>query len=91
MIENPIEWPSTLHDGCNYPAAIIRNGLFCNKCGWGWSAWPQRMKRLTDIIDAIDALPDEGPFHLDVRNDGYSYAMREVKALLHPTTRRSKR
>jgi len=36
-------WPSESHDehtGCSYLALRLPNdtGLFCTKCGWGWSA-----------------------------------------------------
>jgi hypothetical protein len=51
---------------------------------FAFKADAQAMEAAADLLDAIDALPDEGPFHLDVRNNGYSYAMRQVKALLHP-------
>lgn len=40
-----------------------------------------------DLLEAIDALPDDDPTHPDdpdVYWSGYRYAMSQVKALLHP-------
>jgi hypothetical protein len=40
-----------------------------------------------DMLEAMDALPDDDPTHPDdpdVYWSGYRYAMRQVKALLHP-------
>jgi hypothetical protein len=45
------------------------------------------MRAAADLLEAIDALPDDDPTHPDdpdVYWSGYRYAMRQVKALLHP-------
>lgn len=40
--------PSPIHDGCNYAAFTLDGGgMWCNKCGWGWSIIPTR------TIDAL--------------------------------------
>ncbi len=47
------------------------------------------LTNIADLLEAIDALPDDDPTHPDdpdVYWSGYRYAMRQVKALLHPDT-----
>ena len=57
------KWPSDIHrrpgeiQECNYTAARTPDdsGLFCNKCGFVWSATSARLKLALDRIDTLTA------------------------------------
>ncbi len=44
---------------------------------------PAALSEAADLLEAIDALPDT-TYEASAWNDGYEFAMRQVKALLHP-------
>lgn len=67
MSADPLEpeWPSAIHDGCNYNAMrpLDDSGLFCPKCGWGWSATAERLKLARAELAALKARRCDGCVH----------------------------
>jgi predicted nucleic-acid-binding Zn-ribbon protein len=86
-----VPWPDAEHSGCNYYAVQLDDGLFCNKCGWLWSAWPDRVSARQELLNAIDALHQPTTIQHDsftrygCRNCGFTWPCPTAR-LLHPET-----